>query len=108
MDQESTARSETPPRSSHAAYVQIDTPDGQTIYTGEAIYRPQKPHPLTGKPLPTIGIPDDAMPVRPSSSTPYDVWYNGERIPTTAVYLERVATCWWFVLAKPPRHPPTR
>jgi len=32
---------------------------------------------------------------------------NAERIPAASVYLERVSTCWWFVLEHAPRHPPT-
>jgi len=95
------------PRASYAAYVEIESPDGSTLYSGEAIYRPQRPHPLTGDPVPTIGIPDDDMAARPSPPIEYAVWYNGDRIRASTVYLERVSTCWWFVLAEPPRHPPT-
>jgi len=94
-------------RTSYAAYVQLADPDGGIIYSGEAIYRPRKLDPLTGEPTPTIGIPDDAMQVRPSGLLSYRISFNGDQIPTSSVYLERVATCWWFALERPPRHPPT-
>jgi hypothetical protein len=104
---EPQASSEGGQRASYAAYVQVDRSDGGTLYAGEAIYRPRKPHPSSGEPLPMIGIPDDGMPDRPLASAAYDIWYNGERIAASAVYLERVSTCWWFILAAPPRHLPT-
>jgi hypothetical protein len=94
-------------RPSYAAYVEVETPNGESIYAGEAIYRPAKADPRTGLPAPTIGIPDDAMPTRPDGGTHYRSWLNGELIATRDIYLERVATCWWFPLEKAPRHPPS-
>jgi hypothetical protein len=94
-------------RSSYAAFIEVETPDGLSIYAGEAIYRPSKADPRTGEPVPTLGVPDDAMAVRPDSQVHYRIWLNGELIPVKHVYLERVATCWWFSLEKPPRHPPS-
>jgi hypothetical protein len=95
------------PRSSFAAYVQLQTAGDATIYEGEALYRPAKPHPATSAPEPTIGIPDAAMATRPAPDQAYRIWFNGDRIAITAIYLERVASCWWFVLDRPPRHPPS-
>ncbi len=94
-------------RSSFAAFVEIADADGIVVYSGEAIYRPAKAHPGTGTPSPTVGVPDDAMTNRPSGNESYTVSLSGERLPAAAVYLERVSTCWWFVLERTPTHPPT-
>jgi hypothetical protein len=94
-------------RSSFAAFIEITDAEGAVVYSGEAIYRPAKAHPTTGAPTPTVGVPDDAMAVRPSGLKSYAVSLSGERIPAAAVYLERISTCWWFVLAQAPEHPPT-
>jgi hypothetical protein len=83
--------------SSVAAQVEIRT-DDQVLYSGEAIYRPRKPHPTTGAPAPMIGVPDDAMKLRPSTHDHYQLTVDGRDVPAAAVYLERVSTCWWFVL----------
>ena len=96
-----------PDRVSYAAYIELHEAEGRTLYQGEAIYRPRKPHPLTGEPAPQIGIPDDAMAERPERERRYRIWFNGEEIPTTDFYLERVVTFWWFLLEHAPRHPPT-
>jgi len=98
---------EPPPRSSFAAFVEVLVIEGGLVYSGEAIYRPGKPHPATGIPSPMIGVPDDDMNIRPSGLGLYSVSISGEPIPAVAVYLERVSTCWWFVLERAPAHPPT-
>ncbi len=85
-------------RTSFAAFVEIRDAGGAVVYSGEAIYRPAKTDPTTGAPAPTIGVPDDAMKLRPSGLGHYAIWLSGEPISTAAVYLERVSTCWWFVL----------
>jgi hypothetical protein len=87
-----------------AAYVRLEGHDGEVLYSGESIYRPGKPHPRSGEPRPTVGIPDDAMRVRPSADATEAVWLDDERILVEAVYLDRVATCWWFILSRPPRN----
>jgi hypothetical protein len=94
-------------RASFAAFVEITDAEGAVIYSGEAIYRPAKAHPMTGELSPTVGVPDDSMAVRPSGLNTYAVSLSGERVPAAAVYLERVSTCWWFVLERTPEHPPT-
>lgn len=91
---------------SHAVYVQLDDPDGRTVYAGEAIYRSAKAHPRTRASAPQVGIPDDAMSERPQADVTYRLWLNAESIPVAGVYLERVATCWWFILEHLPRRPP--
>jgi hypothetical protein len=96
-----------PSRSSFAAFVAINTISGNPLYTGEAIYRPRKPHPITGVPSIMIGVPDDDMQTRPSNGEGYVVSISGEPIPASQVYLERVPTCWWFILERVPLHPPT-
>jgi hypothetical protein len=94
-------------RASFAAYVELEDSAGQVIYAGEAIYRPARPHPVRGAPVPTVGIPDDSMPRRPDQTSGFAVRLSGERIPIETAYLERVSTCWWFVLSRVPAHPPT-
>jgi hypothetical protein len=54
-----------------------------------------------------IGVPDDDMQTRPSNGEGYVVSISGEPIPASQVYLERVSTCWWFILERVPLHPPT-
>src|SRR5437764_1420037 len=94
-------------RTSFAAYVELEDSAGRVIYSGEAIYRPARAHPVSGVPSPTIGVPDDDMRERPAASEGLAVRLSGERIPVEAAYLERVSTCWWFVLDRAPAHPPT-
>lgn len=94
------------PATSFPAFVAIEEPSGSTIYAGEAIYRPAKPHPTTGIPAPMVGIPDDSLRTRPSATVTYQVRIEAERIRAAVVYLERVSTCWWFVLEHAPEHPP--
>jgi hypothetical protein len=90
--------------SSFGVSVSIAGDDGSPIYNGEAIYRPRKPHPTTGAPVPMIGVPDDAKPIRPLANT-YVVSVDGDEVQTTGVYLERVSTYWWFILDREPRPP---
>ena len=94
-------------RSSFAAYVELRDAADAVIYAGEAIYRPSRRHPQTGQPSPTIGIPDDLMPQRPDGTEGLSVNLSGERIPVDFAFLERVSTCWWFVLSRVPVHPPS-
>lgn len=81
-----------------AVMVRLSDED-RAIYEGEAIYRPAKPHPQTGLAVPQIGIPDDAMAGRPRAAGRMRLTIGGEEAEVVAVYLERVSTCWWFVLA---------
>jgi hypothetical protein len=94
-------------RPSFAAYVELEDADGRVIYSGEAIYRPARSHPVTRIPSPTVGIPDDDLPERPAETEGLAMRISGERIPIDVAYLERVSTCWWFVLDHVPAHPPT-
>ena len=82
--------------------IRLDEASGRMIYQGEAIYRPSKPHPQSAAPVPQVGIPDDAMRERPRGDAHYVLQLRGEAIPAEAVYLERVITCWWFVLERAP------
>jgi hypothetical protein len=82
------------------ARVQIRLEGGGVVYEGEAIYRPAKPHPRDGQPVPQVGVPDDNLGERPRGDASYTLRLRGEDIPVAAVYLERVSTCWWFVLAR--------
>jgi hypothetical protein len=93
--------------SSSGISVSIADDGGSLVYSGEAIYRPRKPHPTTGAPVPMIGVPDDAKPKRPDTTKTYVVSVDGEQLFTTGVYLERVSTCWWFILDREP-YPPDR
>lgn len=83
-------------------HVRLDEAGGRAIYEGEAIYRPGKPHPQSGEAVPQIGIPDDAMRERPRADGRYVLRLRGESFAAGAVYLERVITCWWFVLERAP------
>lgn len=91
----------------HAAYVQLVDLAGHALYEGEAIYRPRRADPRNGEPAPQVGIPDDAMHERPDGAGVYRLWFNGELLDLQGLYLERVSTCWWFLLARAPKHPPS-
>ncbi len=78
--------------------IELINPDRSLLYAGEAIYRFAKPHPETGEPRPMIGVPDDSIQACPSAGTPYRIRVNGSEVSVESVYLERVSTCWWFVL----------
>ena len=93
-------------RPAYAAHVRLLQADERLVYEGEAIYRPRKPHPLTGEDLPQIGIPDDVMAERPSDDARYRLQAGEEILEVSSVYLERIATCWWFVLDRPLARPP--
>lgn len=82
--------------------VRLEETGGRVIYEGEAIYRPGKLHPQSGDPTPQVGIPDDAMRERPRGDGRYTLRFRGDSIPASLVYLERVITCWWFVLERAP------
>jgi hypothetical protein len=94
-------------RPSFAAYVELESSDGGVVYSGEAIYRPDRRDPVTALQSPTIGIPDDSMARRPREAESYAMHLSGERIPVKRLFLDRVSTCWWFVLERVPTHPPT-
>ena len=79
----------------------VATPGDSPLYSGEVIYRPTKPHPVTGEPAPMVGIPDDSLRRRPATELPYRIRLRGEEIGVLSVFLERVSTCWWFVLERP-------
>jgi hypothetical protein len=81
--------------------VDLVAADGETLFSGEAIYRPGRPHPVTGERLPMLGVPDDSLGLRPSPEASYRVRVRGEEIGVLNLYLERVSTCWWFVLDRP-------
>jgi hypothetical protein len=70
----------------------------EAVYEGEAVYRPARPHPLNGEPVPQLGIPDDAMLARPQGDKGYRLRIREQVVQATAIYLDRVATCWWFLL----------
>ncbi len=80
--------------------VDVAGPGGDLLYSGEAVYRPARPHPMTGARVPMLGVPDDSLDRRPSTEVAYRVRTRGEEIPVLGVYLERVSTCWWFVLGR--------
>jgi hypothetical protein len=88
--------------SSYGVTISITEKDGREIYRGDAIYRPGKAHPATGQPVPMIGVPDDSKPVRPSSTVTYVISIGDDELQAAGVYLERVSTCWWFILNREP------
>jgi hypothetical protein len=45
-----------------------------------------------------IGVPDDSLQERPTAGTSYRIRIGGNELSVESVYLERVSTCWWFVL----------
>ncbi|MGI8550723.1 MAG: hypothetical protein ACR2PL_08040 [Dehalococcoidia bacterium] len=83
-----------------AVHVRLKEENGRVLYAGEAIYRPRKPHPLSNEPWPQLGILDDAMPERPQGDGHYRRAFPDEEVAATGVYLERVVTCWWFLLER--------
>lgn len=93
-------------RPAYTAHVRLLEADGRVVYEGEAIYRPQKPHPLGGENVPQIGVPDAVMPERPRDDEGYRLSIGDEGLEVVAVYLERIASCWWFVLGHPLSRPP--
>ena len=70
-------------------------------FHGAAVLR-TRPHPLSGVPALQLGVPDDVLGFRPRLGASYTIAVDGE--PTSyvshAVWLERVQSSWWFVLAR--------
>jgi hypothetical protein len=89
------------PLTSFNVLVEIFNSSGEALYSGEAIYRPKKAHPVSQDRVPMFGVPDASMLIRPAPSETYQVRVKNEEIAVDAVYLERVSTCWWFVLEHP-------
>jgi len=70
-------------------------------FEGAAVLR-LRPHPLNGELVTQLGVPDAALGFRPARGVSYaiDVEDGAERraFTSTAVWLERVQSSWWFVL----------
>lgn len=93
-------------RPAYPVRIRLIGENDETLYEGEAVYRLDKPHPQSGEPVPQIGIPDAAMAVRPRGDAGYRLGFTAEELSVTGLYLDRVATCWWFILPRSPTGPP--
>jgi hypothetical protein len=72
-------------------------------YDGAAILR-SRPHPVGGEARLQLGVPDDALGFRPSTAVTYAVRIEegdgtAHEYACDGVWLERVQTSWWFILA---------
>jgi hypothetical protein len=72
-------------------------------FQGAAVLR-TRPHPLSGEPVPQLGVPDDALGFRPRPDTSYHILLSiddaaDRSFLSCAVWLERVQSSWWFVLS---------
>lgn len=73
-------------------------------YDGAAILR-SRLHPVSREPRLQLGVPDDALDFRPSMSSTYAIRTeesdgSAREYACDGVWLERVQTSWWFVLAE--------
>jgi hypothetical protein len=88
---------------SHGVTAEIDGSEG-VRFEGAAILR-SRPHPLHGTLLPQLGVPDAALGFRPDPGARYRIVVSeadGARMTfrSTAVWLERVGSSWWFILER--------
>src|SRR5438067_475725 len=75
--------------------------DDGTRFEGAAILR-TRPDPRTARPALQLGIPDDALGFRPRRGASYRLQVVDPLVAvtyrSTAVWLDRVQSSWWFIL----------